>query len=93
MTLSNSSKNAFALHSTVTRNGRLKDLVIYRDTRDLIEICGYYLEHGEERRAIAQQGRATLAQNHTFVQRIIDMLSTVQSELRGEPGAFSRWYH
>jgi spore maturation protein CgeB len=69
-----------------------KDLVIYRDTRDLIEICGYYLEHDEERRAIAQQGRATLAQNHTFMQRMSDMLSTVQSELRGEPGAFSRWY-
>jgi spore maturation protein CgeB len=70
-----------------------KDLVIYRDTQDLIEICGYYLEHDEERRAIARQGRATLAQNHTFGQRMSDMLSTVQSELRGEPGAFSRWYH
>ncbi|MED7669631.1 glycosyltransferase [Pseudomonas moraviensis subsp. stanleyae] len=69
-----------------------KDLVTYRDTQDLIEICGYYLEHDQERRAIAQQGRATIAQNHTFVQRMTDMLSTVQSELRGEPGAFSRWY-
>lgn len=69
-----------------------KDLVTYRDTQDLIEICAYYLEHDEERRTIAQLGRSTLAQNHTFVQRMTDMLTTVQSELRGEPGAFSRWY-
>ncbi|MFJ4609168.1 CgeB family protein [Pseudomonas atacamensis] len=69
-----------------------QDLVIYRDTQDLLDICAYYLEHDEERRDIAQQGRVTLAQNHTFMQRMTDMLSTVQSELRGEPGAFSRWY-
>jgi len=69
-----------------------KDLVIYRDTQDLLEICAYYLEHDDERRTIAQQGRVTLAQNHTFVQRMSDMLTTVQSELRGEPGALSRWY-
>lgn len=76
------------LHRLFT-NG--KDLVIYRDTQDLLEICGYYLEHEEERRAIARQGRATLAQNHTFVQRMTEMLMIVQSELRGQPGAFSRW--
>lgn len=77
------------LHKLFT-NG--KDLVIFRDTQDLIEICAYYLEHEEERRAIAQQGLATLAENHTFLSRMIDMLTTVQSELRGEPAPFSRWY-
>lgn len=70
-----------------------KDLVIYRDTQDLTEICGYYLEHDEERRAIAQHGRSTVAQHHTFAQRMIDMLTTVQSEMRGQPVAFSRWYN
>lgn len=69
-----------------------KDLVIYRDTQDLMEICGYYLEHDEERRAIARQGRAKLVLNHTFEQRMADMLATVQSDRRSEPGAFSRWY-
>ncbi len=69
-----------------------KDLVIYRDNQDLLDICAYYLEHDEERRSIAQHGRVTLEKNHTFVQRMTDMLTTVQSELRGEPGAFSRWY-
>lgn len=69
-----------------------KDLVIFRDTQDLVEICEYYLEHEEQRRAIAQQGRSTLAQKHTFVLRMIDMFTTVQSELRGQPAPLSRWY-
>ncbi|KAB0497903.1 CgeB family protein [Pseudomonas vancouverensis] len=69
-----------------------KDLVIFRDTQDLMEICAYYLEHDEERKAIAEQGHATLAENHTFLSRMIDMVSTVQRELRGEPVPLSRWY-
>ncbi len=69
-----------------------KDLVIFRDTQDLVEMCEYYLEHEEQRRAIAQQGRSTLAQKHTFVLRMIDMFTTVQSELRGQPAPLSRWY-
>lgn len=69
-----------------------KDLVIFRDTQDLLEICAYYLEHEDERKAIAQQGQLTLAENHTFVQRMVDMFSTVQGELRGRAAAFSRWY-
>ena len=69
-----------------------KDLVIFRDTQDLMEICSYYLAHEEERKAIAQQGLATLAQHHTFRSRMIDMLTTVQGELSGKPGTLSRWY-
>ncbi|MGE8152043.1 CgeB family protein [Pseudomonas vancouverensis] len=69
-----------------------KDLVIFRDTQDLMEICAYYLEHDEERRVIAEQGHATLAENHTFLPRMIDMVSTVQRELRGESVPLSRWY-
>jgi spore maturation protein CgeB len=69
-----------------------KDLVVFRDAQDLMEICEYYLKHEGERRAIAEQGYSTLAENHTFQQRMIDMFTTVQSELRGEPVPLSRWY-
>lgn len=69
-----------------------KDLVVFRDAQDLIEVCEYYLQHEGERRAIAEQGYSTLAENHTFQQRMIDMFTTVQSELRGEPVPLSRWY-
>lgn len=69
-----------------------KDLVIFRDTQDLLDICGYYLNHEDERQAIAEQGRETVAQEHTFVSRMIDMFTTVQRERRGEPSTLSRWY-
>lgn len=77
------------LHKLFT-NG--KDLVIFRDTQDLLEICNYYLQHEDERRAIAEQGLSTLAENHTFLLRMIDMFTTVQSELNGRPAPLSRWY-
>jgi len=77
------------LHKLFT-NG--KDLVIFRDTQDLLEICGYYLNHDDERMAIAEQGLSTLAENHTFLLRMIDMFTTVQSELSGQPAPLSRWY-
>ena len=69
-----------------------KDLVVFRDVKDLNDICEYYLEHQDERRAIAQHGHATLAERHTFLLRMIDMFSAVQCELRGEPVPMSRWY-
>lgn len=69
-----------------------RDLVIFRDTQDLLEVCAYYLEHQVERQAIARQGQLTLAEHHTFVQRMIDMFSTVQRELQGQSAEFSRWY-
>ncbi|WP_455925004.1 CgeB family protein [Pseudomonas putida] len=69
-----------------------KDLVIFRDTQDLLDICAYYLHHEDERQAIAAQGQATLVQNHTYVQRMIDLFTTVQTVRAGQPVALSRWY-
>jgi len=77
------------LHKLFT-NG--KDLVVFRDTQDLLEICDYYLQHEGERLAIAEQGRSTLAEHHTFLPRMIDMFTTVQNELDGRPAPLSRWY-
>lgn len=68
-----------------------KDLVIFRDTQDLLEICRYYLEHDDERQAIARQGQATLTEHHTVEQRMIDLFTTVQGELSGQPSPLSRW--
>lgn len=69
-----------------------KDLVIFRDTQDLVEICAYYLAHDDERQAIAAQGQATVAQDHTFLLRMIDLFTTVQREQRGDRAPLSRWY-
>jgi len=69
-----------------------KDLVIFRDTQDLLEICAYYLEHEDERQAIARQGAATLREQHTYLLRMIDLFTTVQAVQGGQPMPLSRWY-
>ncbi|MGC1330049.1 CgeB family protein [Pseudomonas sp.] len=77
------------LHKLFT-NG--KDLVIFRDTQDLLEICAYYLDHEQERQAIAAQGLSTLREHHTFLLRMIDLFTTVQTVRAGQPASLSRWY-
>ncbi len=69
-----------------------KDLVVFRDTQDLLEVCAYYLEHEDERRAIAAQGQATLREHHTYRLRMIDLFTTVQTVQRGQAAPLSRWY-
>lgn len=58
-----------------------KDLVIFRDKQDLLEICRYYLSHDEERAAIAAHGQQTVLTHHTYRARLISLFQTVQSEL------------
>lgn len=50
-----------------------EDLVIYYSTSDLIEKTAYYLEHEEERRAIAQNGYRKTASQHTYALRLVQM--------------------
>lgn len=50
------------------RDGR--DLVVYRDLKDLEEIIKYYLEHDNERETIKNQGFETRKVNHTYHIRI-----------------------
>lgn len=69
-----------------------KDLVVFRDTQDLLDICAYYLEHEDERQAIARQGLATVREKHTYELRMIDLFTTVQTVLRGQSAPMSRWY-
>lgn len=57
------------------RDGR--DLVVYRDLKDLEEIIKYYLEHDDERRIIKQQGFETIGKNHTYHIRIKKMMEIV----------------
>ncbi len=58
-----------------------KDLVIFRDKQDLLEICRYYLNHEEERAAIAAHGQQTVLTHHTYRARLISLFQTAQSEL------------
>jgi spore maturation protein CgeB len=52
-------------------------LVGFDDMRDLRKKIVYYLEHPEERRAIADRGYRCVLENHTYVHRIKKVLSVV----------------
>ena len=54
-----------------------KDLVVYEDMNDLLEKVAYYMEHDEERQAIAEHGYETLRKYHTYEQRLQEMFAQV----------------
>lgn len=50
-----------------------EDFVYYESDEDLISKCRYYLEHDEERRAIAASGHIKVAAAHTYEDRVRQM--------------------
>lgn len=50
-----------------------EDLVIYYSIPDLIEKTAYYLEHEEERIAIAENGYQKTIRQHTYALRLVQM--------------------
>ncbi|BDG45791.1 glycosyltransferase [Parageobacillus sp. KH3-4] len=56
-----------------------RDLVVFRDSQDLVEQIEYYLNHEEQRLQIIENGHETLHKYHTYnhrVKKIIDLLRT-----------------
>lgn len=51
-----------------------KDLVCYHSQEDLLEKVEYYLEHDEEREAIARSGYEKVRRDHNYVDRIDELL-------------------
>lgn len=54
-----------------------KHLVIYRNSEELMQLARYYLEHHEEREAIAQAGQALVLSKHTYQHRTEQILTTI----------------
>ncbi len=52
-----------------------KDYVYYEDLTDLVEKAGYYLIHEEERMAIARSGYQKVKEQHTYHERVRQMLT------------------
>ncbi len=57
-----------------------KDYVAFDSCEDLVEKCGYYLSHDEERREIAENGYQKVKGLHTYRSRIEQILECIQSE-------------
>lgn len=63
----------------------LKDgehLAVYRSPKELMEKVDYYLRHEEERRRIAQAGRAAVLERHTYRLRAQKIVEQLQGLLR-----------
>jgi spore maturation protein CgeB len=54
-----------------------EDLVIFRDRGELRDLLKYYLERPEERLEIAEKGKRTAIEKHTYRHRIGYMLQVV----------------
>lgn len=55
-----------------------EDLVCFDGMEDLKEKAAYYLEHEEERKAIAASGYQKVKERHTYVYRIREMLKIIE---------------
>ena len=57
-----------------------KEIVIYKDIDDMINKIKYYLEHNEEREAIAQAGYERTLREHTYEKRFNNIFKIIQYE-------------
>jgi spore maturation protein CgeB len=51
-----------------------REIVTYRDSDDLADRIAYYLEHEEERAAIARAGQARTLAEHTYEHRMRELV-------------------
>lgn len=58
-----------------------KEVVAYRSTEECFELIQYYLEHDEEREAIARAGQQRTLREHTYYQRMQELVDIIQKYL------------
>ena len=54
-----------------------KDLVLFESEKDLLEKISFYLQHEEERRAIAEHGYQTIREHYSYKKRLECMLDAL----------------
>jgi spore maturation protein CgeB len=55
-----------------------KEVVAYRTPQECVEMIQYYLEHEDERRAVASAGQQRTLRDHTYYQRMQELVNIVQ---------------
>jgi spore maturation protein CgeB len=58
-----------------------KEVVVYRNQKECIAAIKYYLEHSDERSAIALAGQKRVLQDHTYNQRMSELLGIIHKLL------------
>jgi len=59
-----------------------KEVVAYRSPEECVELVQYYLEHDEEREAIARAGQDRTLREHTYYHRMQELVEIVDRYLR-----------
>lgn len=54
-----------------------KEVIVYKDIRELIELVAYYSEHETERAEIALAGQNRTLKEHTYHNRMIDLIQII----------------
>lgn len=57
-----------------------RDLTVYESFDDCLKKAGYYLEHEDERRTIAENGYRKICAHHTYDHRIAEMFESLKRE-------------
>lgn len=58
-----------------------REVVAYRSPQECVEMIQYYLEHDDEREAIAHAGQQRTLQDHTYLQRMQELVGIIQKFL------------
>jgi len=58
-----------------------KEVIVYRTPEECAELIKYYLEHDDERQAIARAGQQRTLREHTSYQRMQDLVDIVRKYL------------
>lgn len=62
-----------------------RELVQFEDTEDLMKKIRYFLDHNEEREAIAERGHLAASKNHTYTHHAQQMVKVMSSLLKPAP--------
>ena len=58
-----------------------KNLIVYRNPKELFRLIDYYLNHNSQREQIAKQGYQLVASRHTYQKRTNEMLNCIKENL------------
>ena len=59
-----------------------KEVVAYRSAEECIELIEYYMNHDKEREAIARAGQARTLREHTYYQRVQELIEIIKPLLQ-----------
>jgi spore maturation protein CgeB len=57
------------------------EVIAYRSAEECVELVSYYLDHEEERQAIARAGQRRTLREHSYLQRMQELVNIIEGQL------------